>query len=171
MCEIRIARPEDSDAIARIGRTTFAMAYGDIVRPADMALYLQQMFNPQRIRAEIVSETAYYFVASDHRTTLGYAKLAESEQPEQWPQNNCMELVRLYIAQGEYGKGIGGKLLTAAREKAVASGCEAWWLRVWEKNELALRFYERAGFKRVGVEPYLIGETANPVVIMYEAVQ
>lgn len=171
MCEIRLARAEDIDAIIKIGRSTFAKAYGDIVRPVDMAGYLDRMFEPSLLASEIADETTIYLVAENGRGLLGYAKLAKTSRPEQLPEAKVLELVRLYVAEGEYGKGIGSDLLAAARSKAMASGCSGWWLRVWQKNESAIRLYERVGFISMGVEPYLIGETANPVVLMYETLR
>ncbi|RLL50942.1 GNAT family N-acetyltransferase [Mariprofundus sp. EBB-1] len=168
MCEIRLAGAKDVNAIIQIGSHTFNKAYGDIVRPDDMATYLEKMFDHIRIAAEIADETAFYWVAERDDSLLAYAKLAQTPRPKQLPNANMMELVRLYVVEDEYGKGIGSDLLRAARSNVMASGCSGWWLRVWQKNASAIRLYERHGFKALGVEPYLIGETANPVVLMHE---
>ena len=165
--DIRLAGADDVDAIAELGRITFARAYGDIVLPSDMASYLVQFFDPDLLRSEIISQAAIYFVAESRQGIAGYAKLAESPKPDQLPDERAVELIRLYVAPDSCGTGIGGRLLAAVKRKAVASGCSGLWLRVWQKNHGAIRFYEKAGFQSLGVEPYLIGITANPVVLMF----
>jgi len=166
-CDIRLATVDDVDAIAELGRITFAKAYGDIVLPGDMESYLVQFFDPELLKSEIVSRTAIYFVAESEQGIAGYAKLAETPKAEQIPDVKAVELLRLYVAPGSSGTGIGGRLLAAVKRHAVASGCSGLWLRVWEKNEGAIRFYAKAGFQCMGVEPYLIGITANPVALMF----
>ncbi|WP_157821289.1 GNAT family N-acetyltransferase [Mariprofundus ferrinatatus] len=168
---VRQANAGDAEAISVVGSTTFARAYGAIVRPEDMAEYLERMFDPLQIALEIKHSRAIYFVAEDEKQVLGYAKLMVTTTPRLLPDKGFIELVRLYVDANHYGKGIGERLLSAARSKAVASGYSGWWLRVWEKNEGAIRFYQHHGFATVGSEPYLIGETANPVALMFEALQ
>ena len=167
-CSIRIATTDDVDAIAEIGRTTFARAYGEIVLPGDMTSYGAKHFSPELIRSEIVSKAATYFIAEADQAVAGYAKIAETANPEQLAHEKTIELQRLYVAAGHCGKGIGDKLFTAVTQSAVASAYTALWLQVWEKNAGAIAFYEKAGLQRFGIEPYLIGTTANPVVLMYK---
>jgi len=165
---IRQARSEDVDALTQLGRKTFALAYGAVVLPSDMESHLPKVFNPELVRSEISNSTATYYVAENESGVLGYAKLARSLKPDCVKDENVAELVRLYVDPGVYGKGIGQSLLEAVRREAVESGFSGWWLRVWEKNHAAIRFYERHGFQWVGSEPYLIGVTANPVALMFE---
>ena len=103
----------------------------------------------------------------NHPLFLGYAKMAVTVTPTAVPVNKVVELVRLYVAEGETGHGVGGALFSAVTSKAKAAGFTGCWLRVWEKNESAIRFYERDGFQQLGREPYLIGQTANPVLLMF----
>jgi len=165
-CNVRLAQVCDVNAIVDIGRSTFARAYGDIVEPDDMSSYLMRVFEPRLIESEITSSSVLYFIAERESAVLGYAKLAVTELPATLSAGKLIELVRLYVAEGSTGKGIGGALLSAVTSKAKASGYTGCWLRVWEKNESAILFYERHGFQKLGSEPYLIGHTANPVVFM-----
>ncbi len=167
-CDIRLATPDDVGAIAATGRSTFAKAYGDIVLPGDMESYLAKFFDPELLKSEILSKAASYFVAETEQGVVGYAKLAETERPAQLSGEKVAELIRLYVSPGHYGMGIGSGLLNAVKLEAISRGYSGIWLRVWEKNSGAIRLYERDGFKRLGIEPYLIGITANPVVLMFE---
>lgn len=52
-----------------------------------------------------------------------------------------------YIGLSElWGKSIGGWILREAGRRAENAGIESLYLRVWSKNERALRLYRRAGF-------------------------
>lgn len=63
------------------------------------------------------------------------------------------ELKRLYVEPLFQGRGIGAELI----EFAAASGCRFLW--ALEKNERALRFYERHGFTDTGERKYEDGTT------------
>ena len=163
---VRLAVSDDVEAIAELGAITFAKAYGDIVLASDMQGYLAEFFNPERLKQEINSKSASYFVAESDEGVVGYAKLAETQRPAQLTDERVIELIRLYVRPGFYGRGIGSHLLQAVKQHAVNSGYSGLWLRVWEKNSGAIRMYERDGFKQLSSEPYFIGITANPVVLM-----
>ncbi len=166
---VRQAKVCDAESISSIGSLTFRRAYAAVVEPEDMIGYVEQMFAPSRIASEIGQSDSLYFIAEAEGVVLGYAKLAQTSVPDLRPERNLIELVRLYIDDHHFDKGIGGRLLTAVRTAAIERGYSGLWLRVWEKNRGAIRFYHRHGFETVGSEPYLIGETANPVALMFEA--
>jgi len=163
---IRLATAEDVQAIAEIGGLTFAKADGDIVLASDMDSYVTKFFDPEFLKHEITSKTATYFVAVDRQGVIGYAKMAATEVPDELADQQVVELIRLYVRPGCYGRGVGGALLDAVKQHAAATEYTALWLRVWQKNEGAIRLYERDGFSRLSIEPYYIGTTANPVVLM-----
>ncbi|NWF35776.1 GNAT family N-acetyltransferase [Mariprofundus sp. KV] len=164
--EVRLAVIDDIEAIAELGAITFAKAYGDIVLASDMQGYLAEFFDPERLKQEIGSKSASYFVAESQEGVVGYAKLAETDRPAQLADERVIELIRLYVRPGNYGMGIGGKLLQAVKQYARSCGYSGLWLRVWEENSGAIRMYERDGFRQLGSEPYYIGTTPNPVVLM-----
>lgn len=163
---VRQAEVRDAAAISHLGGVTFARAYGAIVRPEDMAEYVNEIFAPSRIAAEIEAPDSVYLVAESEAGIIGYARLAATKAPDVVPAACRMELVRLYLDDQYCGNGIGQKLLSASLARVREAGHSGLWLRVWQKNEGAIRFYRRHGFGIVGTEPYLIGETANPVVLM-----
>ena len=56
-----------------------------------------------------------------------------------------LEVVTLHAAV--QGRGLGARLLAAARERARALGCYRLWLITTNDNEPAIRFYERRGLR------------------------
>jgi ribosomal-protein-alanine N-acetyltransferase len=57
--------------------------------------------------------------------------------------------------------GLGGRLMREAEARAFAAGARWMELHVFTGNEGAIRFYERLGYVRVGVEPRFYGATAE----------
>jgi GNAT superfamily N-acetyltransferase len=166
-CVLRQANVTDATAISHLGSTTFALAYGAIVRAEDMARYVTDVFSPSYIAKEIVADGIIYMIAEIDSAIVGYAKLTKKAAPAIVPATCPLELERLYLAEQHRGQGVGDKLLSVISAKVMGMGHNGLWLRVWQKNDGAIRFYHRHGFKIIGSEPYFIGETANPVVLMY----
>ena len=54
------------------------------------------------------------------------------------------------------------KALTLAREQ----GKSYVWLGVWEKNEKAIRFYNKNGFYKISTHTFVIGDDAQTDYIM-----
>lgn len=68
-----------------------------------------------------------------------------------------MELERIYVLSPYQGQGVGAKALNFVLQLAKRTNKTYVWLGVWEKNEAAIRFYEKWGFKKIGTHPYDIG--------------
>ena len=51
------------------------------------------------------------------------------------------------------GTGVGTQLMEAAAEIAAVQGCDRLWLITTNDNVDALRFYQRRGFRLVGLHP------------------
>jgi ribosomal protein S18 acetylase RimI-like enzyme len=62
-------------------------------------------------------------------------------------------LVGMYVAPEASGRGIGAALIDRVLYDARASGLELLVLTVTDDNGVAVRLYERAGFRSFGIEP------------------
>ena len=60
------------------------------------------------------------------------------------------ELYQLFVDPDYGGRGVGRMLLSAAHDALRAAGCEEAFLFTEERNERALAFYERAGYRPDG---------------------
>ena len=168
LTEIAIRRPtlEDAEVLAQMGKATFSRSYECVIPPKDLADYTADAFSVKRIRAELANPAIIYFLATCKTTPCGYAKLEPTPLPGGIDMPKPIELARLYASLGWMGKGIGTKLIEAGLEAAVQTGYRSCWLRVWDKNEWAIEFYRRWGFSKAGAEPYFVGQTSEPVIIM-----
>ena len=84
-------------------------------------------------------------------------------------------LIRLYFASlyllpDFQRKGIGGRLLRAAEEKALAYNLGELWVGVMVQNEAARRWYEKRGFRFVREEPFRMGGTTVPHLIGFNVI-
>ena len=168
LTEIAIRRPtlEDAEVLAQMGKATFSRSYECVIPPKDLADYTADAFGVDRIRAELNNPAIIYFLATCKNSPCGYAKLEPTPLPGGIDMPKPIELARLYASLGWMGKGIGTKLIEAGLEAAVQTGYRSCWLRVWDKNEWAIEFYRRWGFSKAGAEPYFVGQTSEPVIIM-----
>ena len=77
-----------------------------------------------------------------------------------------MEIRRIYVLQEVFGKGMGSKLIAASLNEARQRVCDIVWLGVWEKNQRAIEFYRKWGFREVGSHIFLLGDDPQTDLIM-----
>ena len=75
---------------------------------------------------------------------VGYAKLIFN------PKTSVVLLDKLYVLKKEQGKGYGSRLLNACYQEAENRDCSELHLKVWDKNEKALDFYQKHGLALKG---------------------
>lgn len=68
-----------------------------------------------------------------------------------------LEVVTLHAAHP--GRGLGSRLLEAAREHARHLGCRRLWLITTNDNEPAIQFYRRRGMILIAVHRHAVGES------------
>jgi ribosomal protein S18 acetylase RimI-like enzyme len=70
---------------------------------------------------------------------------------------DAIEVARLYAAREAIGSGVGAALMRECIAHAASLGRGALWLGVWERNARAIAFYERWGFRDVGMQHFQLG--------------
>ena len=63
---------------------------------------------------------------------------------------NCAELQKLYLCDGEKGKGYGKLLMQAAADFARSAGYKCLYLETHTNLEAAIGLYEKMGFEKIG---------------------
>jgi ribosomal protein S18 acetylase RimI-like enzyme len=76
----------------------------------------------------------------------------------------------VYVLPSYQGQGIGGKLMRAAEERALAAGMKELWLGVMVQNTAALEWYRRNGFSFVEEAPFTMGKTTVNHLIGFRAI-
>ena len=89
-----------------------------------------------------------YVAVDDEDVVMGYAFCVWEEQPE---TNNRRGFKSVYIDdlcvdQSLRGQQVGSRLFAYVKDMAAKNGCAMITLHVWEGNDGARAFYEKAGF-------------------------
>ncbi len=151
MSRIRQAVPEDSAALTRLARDTYAAAFGHTFTPADLAAHLQRHLSADSVNRWITCDSV--LLAEADGRLVGFVQFG--------PAGLAMELRRLYVLDEFQGRGIGSCLLQAALAHPDMAGADCIVLDVWERNHGARRLYERYGFQVVGRRSFEVASGAS----------
>jgi GNAT superfamily N-acetyltransferase len=163
---IRYANEDDAKLLTDMGRKTFYDTFAEQNTPQDMELYLSATFSVEKQASEIQDPNSLFLILEVDGIAVGFARLMAYSTAECISAARPMELQRIYVQQGHIGKGAGAELMKAAIRETKERGFDCLWLGVWEKNTRAQKFYEKWGFKNVGVHTFLLGTDPQTDFIM-----
>jgi len=166
MISTRIAKADDFELLATLGRQAFHEAFGAYNNADDMQIYLDNAFNPDIIHEQLKDPDVIYFIATFIDNPVGYAKMKRASSPKELNNSKCMQLERIYALQEFIGKKIGNALMLECIKTAQTENCEYLWLGVWQQNERAITFYKNRDFKVIGVKQFIIGKEVNDDFVM-----
>lgn len=147
---VRPARPDEAEALARLATVTLRAAFERDIPAAHLEPYLASSFAPASAAAELSDPRVRLLVAEDAGGIGGYAKLQLGPAPDPVRAACAIELVRMYLLPAWYGRGAGNELMTRSLGEARSLACDVLWLKVWDRNERARRFYARWGLREIG---------------------
>ena len=149
---------EDIAALRELSVRTYFETFAHMNTKEDMEAYLSAAFDEQKLRGELKnSDSEFYFLCADG-SIAGYLKVNEAPSQTDINDGNSLEIERIYVSSEFQGAGLGRYLMEKAIEMAISRRKRYLWLGVWEKNELAIRFYERNGFYKIGTHSFFMGE-------------
>lgn len=155
----RTAGPEDAEALAYLGAATFLASFAfdhpgkalieHLNAEHSVAYYSAKLANPEV--DIVIGETPL-------GAPVGYVMLVPPEHPD-LQQPGDWELKRIYLLGPWQGGGNGRALLQQAFDVAAVRAVRRLILAVYESNERAVAFYERAGFACIGETIFMVGDT------------
>ena len=156
---VRRARVEDIHGLADLAARSFRDALEADNDAKNIEDYVSSSLTVERVRNEFDDAGNIFLIAcrSGHAAPVGYAKLCTTSEDPSIDDQNTVEIERIYADNFEIGRGVGAALMRACLSIAEDLGCQTIWLGVWERNERAIRFYERWGFTTVGVRQFALG--------------
>ncbi len=170
---IRIAQLEDSKILAQIGEQTFREAFEDNnTSDPDFELYVKEAFALKQFETELKTPTNLFLLAENElNEPIGYGKLRWDGRRKKYLNDlEHVELERIYVTEKYLGCGVGKammeKMLNITHTRNFTHIC----LSVYEKNPRAIRFYERFGFKQVGLVPFKLGDIVEDDILMLKQV-
>ena len=114
-------------------------------------------WSPKVLRAEILGENKWYFVAKRNTEVVGFIG-ALVNFPE-------MEIMNIVVKKQERQKGIGNLLLEKIIQMANDNQFQEIFLEVNETNGAALKLYEKTGFVRKGKRKNYYAGQADAIVM------
>lgn len=158
---LRRATVDDAAALAIVGAGTLIESFAGLVDGHSLLMHC----------AKNHSVDAYleYFRAPETQVWLavmqpgdapvGYVMLTAPDLPLANVTHDDIEVKRIYLFARFQGSGAGKMLLNQAVNAALEAGKRRLLLGVNAGNELALAFYYRNGFIKVGVRKFQVGPT------------
>ncbi len=170
---LRNAKREDIASLVDLAARSFRDAFASENAKQDIDAYIGSAFTLEKFQEEFDTPNNIFLVACSGASDnpVGYAKLRLSSRNSSVASESCMELERLYADSAVIGRGIGAALMRECIERATSLDCEVIWLGVWEKNDRAIRFYERHGFTTVGKHTFTLGTDIQNDLIMCKSLE
>jgi ribosomal protein S18 acetylase RimI-like enzyme len=169
---IRQATSSDAELIADFSRETFYNAFARYNTKANMDKFMNEVFTREMLMAEVGAPGNIFLVASIGDEPAGYVRMRDKNLPEEpLGTDNIIEIARIYTASSQIGKGIGSLLLKECVSIAKEMRRQYIWLGVWEKNDKAIRFYERHGFKTFGDHIFMLGDDVQTDLLMARQIE
>lgn len=155
--EIIPVRIADLEELRELSVRTFTDAFSAQNTPENMADYIAGSFERDKLYVELMNPDSYFYFAKVNGQTTGYLKLNVSSAQSEVIDEHGMEIERIYVTSEYQGHRIGAFLMNFAMLHAKRLGKDFIWLGVWEKNEHAIHFYRKFGFREFGRHPFMLG--------------
>ena len=154
----RKAVPADADALSYLGAATFLVSFAFDHPGKPLIQHLKAEHSPGFYAAKLASPDVDIVIGETALgAPVGYAMLLPPENPELQKPGDW-ELKRIYLLSPWQGGGNGQALLQQAFDLAQARGARRLILAVYESNDRAVTFYQRAGFYHIGETIFMVGE-------------
>lgn len=165
---IQKATEKDIPQLAVMGKKAFYAAHKDAITKDLMDNYLAYSFNEKQLLKEIENPLFEYHVLYFKETLVGYSKVILNAENENIKEKNVTKTERLYLSEEYHGLGLGKKLFDFNINLMKENNQVGTWLYVWIKNDKALKFYKKTGFKNIADYDFPVSETeTRPNYVMF----
>ena len=156
----------DLEVLCEFSKQNYYDAFIRLNTKENMDAYLAKAFDRQKLSAELHNKNSnfYFLYCDDH--LAGYLKLNKAPAQTDINDVDSLEIERIYVAKEYQGKRLGQRLMDEAIKTAKQRGKKYVWLGVWQKNERALRFYQKNGFYEIGTHTFVMGDDVQTDYIL-----
>ncbi|MGB7786758.1 MAG: GNAT family N-acetyltransferase [Salinimicrobium sp.] len=158
--------PAELPELKELSRSTFFDAFASQNNPEDLHSYLDKAFSEDSLKNELFEPRSEFYFAKIKGKTVGYFKINFETAQTDFQEDDGMELERIYVIKEHQNQKIGQAMLDAVIEMAIQRKMRYLWLGVWEKNEKAIKFYEKNRFKFAGEHEFWVGNDRQTDRIM-----
>ena len=156
----------DLKNLQEISRRTFYQSFAAVNRPENMKFFLDHHYSDEKLSSEIQNPDSRFFFAQTGEEILGYLKLNLGRAQTVLPNDEGLEIERIYIDQSNKGRGIGQFFIERTLTLAKEVNARYIWLGVWENNPAAIRFYEKNGFRPFSKHIFKLGDDEQTDLLM-----
>lgn len=140
-------------------------------RPEDIASFVDTNLSVACFTSYLSDPQRAVLVARHEDRIAGYAMLIRGVPDDKRiqravPVRPATELSKLYLLADFHGTGTAAALMNAAVDAAASWGTRCMWLGTNEKNERAVRFYTKHGFKINGAKSFQMGNFVEDDYVM-----
>lgn len=156
---IRRCGEGDEDALSLVGQATFLETFSGILFGKDIVAHCGKAHHRDQYAAWLRdSKYGLWLTELDPGSApVGCAVVAPADLPLADLSDDDVELKRIYILGKFQGGRLGKRLAQEALSYARAVKARRLLLGVYAQNHSAIGFYERMGFKKVGVRTFHVG--------------
>ena len=169
--QLRRGQTTDAAQLAAFAARTFTDAFAAANRPEDIAAYLPTAYGLSQQASELANPEIITLILEHDSTIVAYAQVRRSAAPHCADTAAPAELWRFYVDQPWHGQGLAPRLMAAVHDAAAELRGRTLWLGVWEKNERAIAFYTKCGFRDVGHHDFWVGADRQTDRIMVTEVR
>ncbi|MES2722529.1 MAG: GNAT family N-acetyltransferase [Pseudomonadota bacterium] len=163
---IRRAVPADAPVLADLAARTFSDTFAHLYDPADLAAFLEASYSVASMAADLADSAKALWLVEAAGQAIGYAQCGPCNLPHAEVTSSCRELKRFYLVKTFQNGGLGGRLFSETMAWMEEGEPRDLWIGVWSENHGAQRFYQRAGFEKVGEYGFKVGSTTDREFIL-----
>ena len=164
--KIHQASIDELEELQQISKTTFTETFSVHNSEENMRNYLRDNLSLEKLGEELNNPESSFYFAEMKDQVIGYLKLNMGAAQNEWKENTGLEIERIYVLKEYHGLTIGQLLLEKAISIAKSMEMQYVWLGVWEKNEKAIAFYTKNGFKVVDHHLFKLGDDIQTDYLM-----
>ncbi len=147
---IRAGVPDDADALVALVHAAYRGAGGQVGWTTEAELIDGPRTTPELLAADLADPEITVLVAGDHAGCAAVTHRAGA---------TAASFGMFAVSPGGQGSGLGSALLTAAEDRARATGAGAMEMCVIDSRAELIAWYERRGYARTGeTRPFPYGE-------------
>jgi GNAT superfamily N-acetyltransferase len=158
--------PNEVSVLTAMARQTFADAFEALNTPEDFEMYLAAHLNEKVLLTELENASSEFWWVCQEDHPVAYFKLNHAPAQSDVNDPKSIELERIYTIAEWQGHGIGSQIIQHIEYIARKEGKEFIWLGVWEKNQRAIAFYERHGFRSFGSHVFILGTDEQTDILL-----
>ena len=147
---IKNATVADIPMIRALTMQVWPQTYTPIVGEEQVAYMLEQFYTPESLKKQMEESGHRFVICRIEGMPVAFASWAEIAP-------HTFKLHKIYIVQGQQGRGLGWELLNYIVNEIKTAGGTELILNVNRYNLAAKSFYEKAGFRHVRDEDIDIG--------------